>query len=95
MMLSVSADPGRGSGVLPRNAPHLLRQRPDPARHHRYRSGRRRAAHSDHRRAHRLQEEDPRRRPHAETPPAADGQPGEPGGAGVQGGYVPDKDPEP
>lgn len=87
-VVSLSVDPRWRSGVLPGYAPYLLRQRPDTAGHHRYRRGRRSAAHRDHRRADRLQEEDSGRRPDAETPPAADGQPGEPGGARVQGGYV-------
>lgn len=56
--LSLSVDPSWRSGVLPRYAPYLLRQRPDAACDHRYRSGWWRAAHSDHRRADRLQEED-------------------------------------
>lgn len=88
LTLSLPVDPCRWSGVLPGYAPHLLRQCPDASRHHRYRSRRGCAAHSNHCRADRLQEEDSRRGPDPETPPAADGQPGEPGGTRVQGGYV-------
>lgn len=83
-----SVDLGGRSGVLPRYAPYLLRQRLDSARNHWDWSRWRRAAHCDHRSADRLQEENARRRPHTQTPPAADGQPGEPGGARVQRGCV-------
>ena len=81
------SDPGWGSGVLPRDPPHLLRLRPHAARHRGHRRGRRPAAAGHHRRAHRLQEEDARRRPHPEAPAAADGQPGVTRRPGVQRGY--------
>ncbi|KAL2076635.1 hypothetical protein ACEWY4_027769 [Coilia grayii] len=76
---------GGWAARVPRCGAHPVGQPADAAGHREHRGGRRPAPHHRHPRAHRLQAQVPRERPHPQTPADADGQPGVPRRPRVQG----------